>query len=458
MKMKYSKKIMVSALISAMAVSMSAEANPQRDFNTTFSPDGKRLAFYSYRDKGLPDIYISDNQGGHEVQLTKTDELWEIQPDWSPDGKFIAYSAGPSMKDLEIYSIRPDGSDLKQLTDGEGSALNVNWHPTRQAMLYSRYKGEQNSDIFYLDLQTGKEYPMVIEKGDKYQSAHFSNDGERIVFVKHAGDKNELIISDPHFKHVQPLKLNGLSPRMTSWAPGDKGLVFSATGSANTHDLYYVDIESGKVEKITDVKDKNIYFSAFTPDGKSIYFDQGDWSANFFTYKSDWPRHSLKPVQVSGKDWIDTIALMEEAFLSPMIGKWKGVSTHGQFEGRFEEVVEYKWGPNNKSILVDMELYWDGEKYGEASGLLGLDTETQKVFYNLVMDDGTVVMQEQNNPGEAGNWEMMVRASGDGRRYPNSFKVNYVRQIDGTWKTDILRETDGEWTVMDVHEFSPLTE
>jgi hypothetical protein len=62
-------------------------------------------------------------------------------PDWSPDGSRITLSSWPihDFNDgkVNVYSVRPDGSDLKQLTDsGCGGCGAPSWTPDGAHILF----------------------------------------------------------------------------------------------------------------------------------------------------------------------------------------------------------------------------------------------------------------------------------------------------------------------------------
>jgi len=111
-------------------------AAPGNDIAADYSPDGKRLAFHGTRD-GDADIYTMnaavEGPDNPAVNLTNdlqsppnvTHQSQERTPSFSPDGKRIAFwwFADPNtgfpfgFADGEIYSMRTDGSRIRNLTD-----------------------------------------------------------------------------------------------------------------------------------------------------------------------------------------------------------------------------------------------------------------------------------------------------------------------------------------------------
>ncbi|NOZ28717.1 MAG: hypothetical protein GXP39_11795 [Chloroflexi bacterium] len=81
------------------------------------SPDGRFTLLVQERlveDSRVPQVYIRDNQFNTTRQLTFTTG-WSYDPVWSPLGDRIAFVSTEPGND-EIYTIRPDGSDLRRLT------------------------------------------------------------------------------------------------------------------------------------------------------------------------------------------------------------------------------------------------------------------------------------------------------------------------------------------------------
>jgi Tol biopolymer transport system component len=101
-----------------IASSTRIDAQPQ------FSPDGKRIAFSSNR-TGSSEIWICDSDGSNPQQLTSRG-VTSGNPDWSPDGEQIVFdskSAGIS----QVYLISINGGKAKPLTTGPASNFQPSW-------------------------------------------------------------------------------------------------------------------------------------------------------------------------------------------------------------------------------------------------------------------------------------------------------------------------------------------
>ncbi len=89
----------------------------------SWSPDGNRIAFWSDLSGG--DVFILDIYTGDRVQLTYGSG-WGAHPTWSPDGEYIVFYSS-DLDGSYISIIRPDGSDLRKLTDYVGNGWGLAW-------------------------------------------------------------------------------------------------------------------------------------------------------------------------------------------------------------------------------------------------------------------------------------------------------------------------------------------
>lgn len=87
-----------------------------------WSPDGQQLAYVAKRGTSFQVFTIAVG-GGEEFQVTRGFDHCD-GPDYSADGGWIWFN-GERNGSVQLWRIRPDGSDLEQMTDDE----RVNWFP-----------------------------------------------------------------------------------------------------------------------------------------------------------------------------------------------------------------------------------------------------------------------------------------------------------------------------------------
>lgn len=122
--------------------SLAVESSP------TFSPDGSRIAFVSDR-AGNPQVYLMDAETGRTQKLTRLN--WCDTPSWSPSGAWIAFSGRVTRADpMDIYLVDVTGSQVVQLTHGEGSNEDPAWSPDGRFLAFTTTRGGRK-EIYVMD-------------------------------------------------------------------------------------------------------------------------------------------------------------------------------------------------------------------------------------------------------------------------------------------------------------------
>jgi Tol biopolymer transport system component len=90
------------------------------DCNPQYSPDGRRVAFHSGRAEEKDEIWLADADGTSVARLTRGPGKAQRAPSWSPDGRTIAFQSHADDGGSDIWTIGVDGSGLKRITHDPG--------------------------------------------------------------------------------------------------------------------------------------------------------------------------------------------------------------------------------------------------------------------------------------------------------------------------------------------------
>jgi Tol biopolymer transport system component len=116
-----------------------------------WSPDGERIAYVSWLD-GDAEIYSVRVDGSDLRNLTRSGG-WDVSPSWSPDGRQIAFFSDRD-RYRELYVMNADGSNLRMLTD-DNSPQNAQaagapaWSPDGRWLAYG-FTFEGNIDVMVI--------------------------------------------------------------------------------------------------------------------------------------------------------------------------------------------------------------------------------------------------------------------------------------------------------------------
>lgn len=168
-------------------------STPQGNGYPTWSPDGTRIAFVSYRDREMPNIFVMRSDGTGVVQITH-DATGKSELAWSPRGDRIVFVHTPAGGgDREIYSIRPDGTGLTDLTnDPLSDEVDPAFSPDGSQIVYSgphHAHGSVGGDLWIMDANGSGAHELDHETNGYSDGAFpaWSPDGGTIAFAANNG-------------------------------------------------------------------------------------------------------------------------------------------------------------------------------------------------------------------------------------------------------------------------------
>jgi len=171
------------------------------EFDSTWSPDGTRIAYRDSR-RGINDddeIYVMNADGSGQRNLTRN-RANDWGPAWSPDGSLIAFN---SDRDLlpQLYVVRPDGSHLRRLTEIEAEYPACSPDGKRIAFMSMRPDArgsDPNYDVFVVNADGSGLRPLTDWPGEDGWPA-WSRDGRLIAFTTSHDDHGQSGDVGPYF-------------------------------------------------------------------------------------------------------------------------------------------------------------------------------------------------------------------------------------------------------------------
>ncbi len=274
------------------AVPLATEFGVKRD--TTFSPDGKRLAYVLGSVGGRDSkIYIQPLNGGAAVQLTSPGQAADYNPTWSPDGKTIAFLRYIGVLRSEVITIPAVGGAEHKVADlrtpqliawGVGPFLR--WSPDPRWLVISHNPSAGDAfGLFLLSVETGELRRLTtastLKKPFGDGAPAFSPDGRTLafsrVFAEGSSDLYVLPLSKELQPEGEPRRLPTTQPwnSQPAWTPDGREIVF-CTGTLDSVRLSRISPSSAAEPQVLAGVGESGWYPAIAPgrDASLVYTRQ----------------------------------------------------------------------------------------------------------------------------------------------------------------------------------------
>jgi len=153
------------------------------DTDPQFSADGRRLAFSSGRAAETPEIWIASADGQGAYQLTHGPGQEQLSPHWSPDGRQIVFASAGDDGNHHLWTMDASGGAPHQLTNGPGDEHWPLWSRDARWIYFTADTGH-GPDVWRIAVAGGE--TARITKGGIDGGACESADGTRLFYTRHS--------------------------------------------------------------------------------------------------------------------------------------------------------------------------------------------------------------------------------------------------------------------------------
>jgi TolB protein len=212
-----------------------------------WSPDRRFIVFTAYRNRNTQSIDMIELATGKRWTLVALGGL-NITPALSPDGNFLAFASSYE-GNSELYRLDTRTKDVQRLTVHAGGDLSPSWSPSGRELAFTsdRSGGPQ---IFLMSMD-GTNVRRLTFEGDYNAAPAWSPRGNWIAYVCRSPKKDYKIclMTPDGQKRVQLTTGPGVDDS-PSWSPDGRHLVFSSTADGKSQ-IYMINADGKDLERIT---------------------------------------------------------------------------------------------------------------------------------------------------------------------------------------------------------------
>lgn len=269
------------------------------------APDG--LIVFAADTGSGSQLYTVQPNGRDLRQITAV-EGDAVSPDWSPDGRTIVFEldhpSGPPYCSIELMNA--DGTGMVDLTgDRAGCDTQPSFTPDGTRIVFERYNDVKNVDaIWRMDLNGSHRHLITTGTGGGGTDPNVSPDGSTISFIEGDGDLRQAVYT----VHMDGTALTQIVPFRFDvaikhdWSTNGGRIVFTdnADNFAKSANIATIRADGTGLQYLTHYRNPQLraYVGSYSPDGRWIVFrleDHGTYSLYRMRPGGSTPRLILAP-------------------------------------------------------------------------------------------------------------------------------------------------------------------
>jgi len=217
------------------------------NINPAWSPDGRSIAYTSYR-RGGGQIFVSHIFQALLDELTKGEKVGENWlPAWSPDGTRLCFT---STRDgnSEIYVMNRDGSNVRRLTRHPGIDISPTWSPPGTQIAFVSDRGG-DPHIYIMDAD-GSGSPTLLTREYSDRPTWSPAPYNEIAYSARTGPGNDIKVIDLASRQVRQLTFGEGTNESPTWSANGRHLAFMSTRAGKSQ-IFTIARDGKNVRQLT---------------------------------------------------------------------------------------------------------------------------------------------------------------------------------------------------------------
>jgi len=225
-----------------------------------------KIAFTSTRD-GNAEIYSMNPDGSGQKRLTNNAAVDDM-PCLSADGSKIAFATNRD-GNYHIYVMGADGKNPKRLTTSADDTLPAFNLPATKICFTSSRSGHK--EIYVMNADGSGQTRLTVTPDGESACGRFSPDGTKIVFASNRTGNWQIYTMDATGNNVMQLTNSSGYNGVPSFSPDGGSILFESTGLGSSH-FYLMAPDGSNVRSATDGRMGSAGEACFSPDGSRIAY------------------------------------------------------------------------------------------------------------------------------------------------------------------------------------------
>ena len=184
------------------------------------------------------------------------------------EGTILYASTKKNVRNWDLFTIKADGSEARQLTDTRDFEQHPSWSADGEKVLFTRGDVMTNIDIYTMDAD-GSNVVRLTEHPERDQRGAFSPDGQTVAFVSQRDGDVAIWLIDSD--GANPRKL--VKGREPSFSPDGRRVAFTSSAFHDNDEIYLIDLDGSNMVRRTENMRKFDWFASWSPTGDRLAYN-----------------------------------------------------------------------------------------------------------------------------------------------------------------------------------------